>query len=364
MKTFLHSTLNTKNSALLVFLFSLLVFTGCEQNLSAPPDYNITLYAATYAKGIYETSNGGKSWYPLDLDHRDLYMHFKRIYQDPTDKDLIYVTTTGAGLFIINLLDWTIEKRASFSDENINSIAFLKSSLERDKDLLMIGFENIGVFRTISEYEIWQPFNNGLNYRDISVVFANEGNMYAGTNKNFYKYDNKSQTWVSASNGLKNKNIYSIDADARSDTLYVGSGPYGGGKGYFDKIACFYISTDQGDTWRPSSEGIPDGTLIYNIAVNKNKPERIYVGTSDGLYRSTDSGETWKKMKQGLPGDIRVLDIKIAHMNNGTDVVYASSTRGVFMTVDDDKYRWVSKNYNLPQTITTSIIIAPNKGNE
>ena len=66
-------------------------------------------------------------------------------------------------------------------------------------------------------------------------------------------------------------------------------------------------------------------------------------------------------MEQGLPKNFRVLDIKIAHMNDGSDIVYAAGTRGVFMTVDDDKTKWVGKSYGLEPTMITSILIAPNE---
>ena len=367
-----YSSLVTRHLSLvtfILFLFILIPLTGCEQNLPSPPDYNITLYAATYAKGIYTTINGGKSWYPLEMEQKDLHQFFKRVYFNPSNKDLMYVTTTGGGLFQINLLQSTLEKRASFSDENINSIAFLKRSPpEYQYDLIFIGFSNLGILGTISDilgnisdYEIWKPFNQGLTYRDVNIVMTRGVDMYAGTDNDFFKYDNGSKMWLSRSDGIKNKNIYSTGADSEGKTILVGSGAYAGRRSRFKKIPCVYKSTDQGKTWEAADKGIPDRTLVYTIAVNGKKQERIYLGTSDGIYRSIDSAKTWKKLEEGVPGNFRVLDIKIAHMNDGSDVVYAVGTRGVFMTVDDDKTKWVGKSYGLEPTMITSILIAPNE---
>ena len=260
--------------------FFLIALLGCQQDMSAPPDYDITLYAATYAKGIYQSINGGKSWYPLDLHQSDLYMYFKRIFMDPRDKDIIYVTKTGGGLFQINLLQSTLEKRALFSEKNINSIAFLKSPTEQKHDLLLLGFNGIGIFRTIGDYEVWQPFNQGLSYRDVNVVFTHEQDMYAGTVHDLFQYDNNAKKWTSISKGIKNRNIYSIDTDLEGSTLYAGSGAYPDERGFFEKIPCLYKSPDHGKTWIASDKGVPDGTLVYSIAVNKKQPERIYLGTS------------------------------------------------------------------------------------
>lgn len=345
-------------SKLLIALLFLLV-NSCSDPLPPPKDYNITLYAATYAEGIYETKNGGKSWYPLEIDQNEIHYFFKRIYLSPSNKDLIYVITTGGGLFQLNLLQSTLEKRGSFSDENINSIAFLKTTRKRQYDLMLMGFSNLGIMKTLSDYEVWQSFNQGLSYLDVNVVFNVRGNLYAGTAKDLYKLDKTSQNWISISNSIQNKCIYSIGGDQEGKALYAGAGPYGDKKGYFDKFPCLYKSTDEGTTWTPSDKGIPDETLIYTITVNPQDSKRIYLGTSEGLYRSIDGGNSWKKPKQGLPKNFRVLDIKIAKMKDGTDVVYAVGNKGVFMTVDDDKTKWVSKNYNLPQTMITSIIMVP-----
>jgi hypothetical protein len=215
----------------------------------------------------------------------------------------------------------------------------------------------MGIFRTISDYEVWQPFNNGLTYRDVTVVYTNGDDIYAGLAKGLFKFDSPSQNWMSISKGIQNKSICSIAGNG--NVLYVGTGPYEEKKGRFQDIPCFYKSTDQGNSWKASDKGIPDGTLVFSIAVNKKRPERIYLGTSEGIYRSTDEGTNWIKMKQGLPKNFRALDVKIARINNEVDVVYAAGTRGVFMTVDDDNTRWKSKNYDLPQTMITSIVIAP-----
>ncbi|MBW2046789.1 MAG: hypothetical protein JRI96_18275 [Deltaproteobacteria bacterium] len=51
-------------SILFLLSFALL---SCKQELPEPPEYTITCYAAVYAKGIFKTDNGGKSWYSIIL---------------------------------------------------------------------------------------------------------------------------------------------------------------------------------------------------------------------------------------------------------------------------------------------------------
>ncbi len=60
-----------------------------------------------------------------------------------------------------------------------------------------------------------------------------------------------------------------------------------------------YKSTDGGDTWRPLTDGLPEGlTGKINIAVTPADPDRLYAlveapEPEEGLYRSDDRGETW-----------------------------------------------------------------------
>ena len=64
-------------------------------------------------------------------------------------------------------------------------------------------------------------------------------------------------------------------------------------------------------------------------------------------------------MEKGLPKTLRVTDIKMARMSDGKDVVYAASSNGVFMTVDDDETCWVNKSYGLAPSAITGIVLLP-----
>ena len=98
----------------------------------------------------------------------------------------------------------------------------------------------------------------------------------------------------------------------------------------------------------------------YIITVNPKRPERVYLGTSAGVYKSINNGQSWGKMKNGLPKSLRVFDIKIVRMPDNKDVVYAAGSNGVFMTTDDDNTLWVNKSYGLEKTAITSIVLLPN----
>lgn len=332
---------------MIVFMFLVL---GCDKPLDQPKDYNITCYAATYGKGIYKTVNGGMSWYPLEMDQKDLYAYFKRIYPDHQSKDIFYITTTGAGFFKLELKEERLYQINRFKDDIINSITFEESSP-------MVGTNNKGIFESDSELKNWNQKNKGLIYHDVNILANLENNLFAGTVKDLFVWDKSSYQWLPASKEINNKNIISLAGDDKGKVMFAGSGAYDGKRGRFDDIPCLYKSIDQGKTWAVSDKGIPDGTLIYVISINPNNPERIYLGTSDGIYFSSDAGQNWEKMKQGLPKGLKVFDIRIARIKDGADVVYAAGSRGVYMTTDDEKTGWVGKSYGLEQTAITSIVL-------
>jgi hypothetical protein len=351
------SILMKKLATIVLFFSVLLMLFACEKELSTPKPYPITCYAASYGQGIYFSNNGGESWYPLDMDQKDYYSYFKHIYLVPTNKHNIYITTTGAGLYKADLSTGDIERIDRFKEQDVTSLVFIDNYDSGMNLSLLLGLNNGGVYQSDTAFKSWQVRNQGLIYHEINTLYNHEQELYAGTTHDLFKWDKNENRWVSFSQGIKNKNILSINSTSDNKTLFAGSGGYNGIKGRFENIPCLYKSIDAGQSWQASDEGIPDGTLIYSLAVTRPKPEKIYAGTSDGIYLSVDEGKSWAKTEEGLPDQFRVFDIKDETMKDGNSVIYAVGSKGVFMTVDDGKSGWVSKNYGLPQTAMTSIVV-------
>lgn len=340
------------NLFVLIVLFVLLMY-GCQKEMAIPEDYPIACYAAAYSKGVYKSENGGTSWFPLDMEQDKIQSYYKRLSLNPENADKLYVATAGAGLFSLDVKTGNLENIYALGDENITSLAF-------DNKNIFASIPGKGIYQGSGDSIEWRLLNNGLSYYDVNMLYSKHSDMYAGTIKELFKWDKHAKKWTAASEGIKNKNIIAFDSDKEGTFLLAGAGAYGGEKGRFEKIPCLYISHDQGKSWVESDTGIPDGTLVYTIVVNPEQSERIFLGTSDGVYRSTDKGDTWEKMEDGLPNNLKAFDIKIARMIDGVDVVYAAGSSGVYMTLDDDETKWVSKSYGLEKTAITSIILMPN----
>lgn len=345
------------------FLLGCLVIastSGCSKPDLSTVGKSIVCYAAIYSKGVYKSDNGGISWYPVAANQDDLYLYSKRLIMSPDAKRL-YVTTTGGGLFFIDMEKGILNSVKEFKDEDIVSVAFKETSSGQATGYdVLVGKKETGIYRSQMEKDSWEPFNIGLTYRDVNVLSKNEAGLFAGTVKGVFRLDETSRSWIDISLGIRNKNILAIGADSGGKTIYAGAGVFQDKKGRFESIPSLYKSTDSGRTWEKADKGLPSDLLVFSIAVNSQKQDRIYIGTSEGLYRSIDGGKKWTRMKKGLPEKFRALDIKIASMPNSDDLVYAAGANGLYITLDEKNPAWVTRSYGLEETYVSSLLIKAN----
>lgn len=100
-------------------------------------------------------------------------------------------------------------------------------------------------------------------------------------------------------NGLKNPNVEALAIDPQMPgTVYAGT---------FEGIV--YKSIDEGEHWRPMSDGLPNlgGNYYMPLVIDPQMPSAIYAGTG-GVYKSLNGGklesdEQWFDLfRQQYPG--------------------------------------------------------------
>jgi photosystem II stability/assembly factor-like uncharacterized protein len=349
-------TYNHKSFFILLIL--VILVTGCGKTDLSEMGRDITCYAAAYSKGVYRSDNGGTSWYLLDPEHEDLNLYFKKLFLSPYNGAL-YVTTTGAGLFIMDTKKGSLDDNVTqFKNDNVRAVAFRNPPGAGAGNIeVLAGMDSRGIFIMRDGSVNWEDFNEGLGYRDVNTLLKTSDSLYSGTIKGLFRFDDQSGMWTDISGDIKNRNIIAIDTGADGETIYAGAGVYEDEKGWFENIPSLYKSADKGKTWKASDRGLPDNTLVNAIAVNTNKPERIYIGTSQGVFRSTNSGKRWSRMTKGLPKEFKAFDVRIVHTSDDQDLVYAAGSSGVFMTLDERGARWIDRSYGLERTNITGIVL-------
>jgi photosystem II stability/assembly factor-like uncharacterized protein len=102
-----------------------------------------------------------------------------------------------------------------------------------------------------------------------------------------YKSTNGGAGWTAITNGIQKVPI-SIAVDFQdSNTVYVGT--------YWE----VWRSSDGGTSWIKCA--FPPNTYNFQtIGVNKNNPNEVFVGYSQGVLYSQDRGLTWTDVSQGM----------------------------------------------------------------
>ncbi len=90
-----------------------------------------------------------------------------------------------------------------------------------------------------------------------------------------------------------------------------------------------YRTGDDGNTWTPIADGIPDGSFVNVVREDPQRRGLLYAGTEKGAYVSFDDGAHWQSLQRNLPVT-SIRDIAVA----GNDVAIATHGRA-FWVLDD-----------------------------
>jgi photosystem II stability/assembly factor-like uncharacterized protein len=93
-------------------------------------------------------------------------------------------------------------------------------------------------------------------------------------------------------------------------------------------------STDGGQSWQPTGEGIAALDAVWSIAVEPRAPHRVFAVTFDnGLYVSEDHGLTWAMVTPWLVSE------EILYTEEIPPILYAATGGGLLRSTDGG-YSW------------------------
>ncbi len=95
-------------------------------------------------------------------------------------------------------------------------------------------------------------------------------------------------------------------------------------------LAGAYVSSDGGRSWK--NVGGTDLLKARSVAIDPVDPKTLYVGTWRLVYKSTDFGETWTRLKNGMALDSDVFSISINERD--PRIVYSSACSGVYRSTN------------------------------
>ncbi len=215
-----------------------------------------TMWVGSASGGVWKTTDGGASWFPLDDFMPSLSIGCMAI--DPTNPDVLYAGT-GEGFF-------------DTIDGSSNTAAI----------------RGAGVFKTTDGGTTWNQLPSTANedwyfVNRLVVDPRNRDTIYAATASGIYRTIDAGASWTrTASFGTLDIRIDPND----SSRLVAGGDHHDPGP---------YYSADGGSTWQTAT-GIPAPDRV-ELSYAPATPNMVYASVSDGgtirIYRSVDGGATY-----------------------------------------------------------------------
>ncbi len=224
---------------------------------------------------------------------------------------------------------------------------------------IFVGTFADGVYKSPDGGQRWLPSNAGIQKGTISsnvnqLVFhpTDLRTLYAATTVGVFKSTDGGQSWNDRMHGMHEINfIVTLAVDpVRPNILYAGTsgGVYRSfdGAGHWTKINNGLVREDA----RMASMALGVNALL----INPTRPDIVYAGTTQGLFKTLDTGETWTKMATAL-GELYVSSLVFAY---GNDHLYMGTSKGIFDSQDGGQ-TWVARHDGLGNFNIRAIAVHP-----
>ncbi|HEY8227304.1 MAG TPA: YCF48-related protein [Pyrinomonadaceae bacterium] len=298
----------------------------------AQSDSNPDVLIAGTFNGIFRSDDAGQTWRALPTRDVEGLEHVESLAIDPRSTDIIY-----AGTFHLPYKStdggqtWRSIKNGIIDDSDIFAI-----DIDPHDPNHIIASACSGIYESKTAGESWRKVqgipSQSRRTRAILQHPSVPGLVFAGTTEGFWRSERGGDpdSWMVTTSRQLEINSIAVHP-SRPDMVYIGTNNYGvmvsndGGKtfvptngGYSGRFAnaivpdrevpnriyastintatgggFFFVSTDNGETWRPSMRSMPTRVITYAILQDVRDANLIYLGTNLGVYRSTDRGASW-----------------------------------------------------------------------
>ncbi|MCG8460112.1 MAG: hypothetical protein MI919_27835 [Holophagales bacterium] len=244
--------------------------------------------AGALTKSVFETTDGGASWTPLERVPGGSSM--TDLVIDPTDSSVIFASAYDG---VFRSLDRGANWKRVAEMRAVHALAILP-----DSPSTVFAATASGVFRSADGGASWQPFDDGLtDLRAWTLAVAGDDLYLAGAH-GVFEAPTGATPWVARNEGLHNSSVRVIALDPVSPSTV-----------YSVTHSSVFKSVDAGLSWQRTSFASPSGLTAFTI--DPVNPQTLYAGTfADRLYKSADGGATWVPSGEGLPksllGDVLV----------------------------------------------------------
>lgn len=265
--------------------------------------------SVSFGDGVYKSEDGGNSWTSVGLGDSE---HIGMIAIRPDQPDTVFVAAQGPlwraggdrGLYkttnggkswrrVLHISDDTGVNEVCIDPVNPEIMYASAYQRRRQQWTLVDGGPESGIFRSFDGGDSWEKSGRGLPGGDLgriglAISPADPGTVYAivtatGDSSGFYRSTNHGETWERMSSYKTDSPQYynEVIADPNVvDRVYI-----------IDTI--MQVSEDGGRTWRgvPTSRKHVDSHALWIDPANSN---HLLAGVDGGVYESFSRGDTWR----------------------------------------------------------------------
>ena len=293
---------------------------------------NASVLVAGTLTGALRSSDGGETWERLSPAGHAGIRNIESVAIDPRNADIVYVGT------------WYLPWKTSDGGKSWAFIHGETSRLIEDSDIFSIAIDAFdpdrvycsacsGIYRSADGGRNWTKFKGiPSSARRTHVIFPHptrEKEIFAGTTEGLWRTADGGETWrqvlpstttineirvhpaapdriiVGTENrgvlisedgggmfqaynhGFVTRRISSLLADSMQRGRLFASAMFNGAEGGI------YVSTDLGQTWQPSSQGL-GARDVYEVHAPVGDSRRLYAATSDGAFFTENGGRLWQ----------------------------------------------------------------------
>jgi len=290
---------------------------GDVRSLVASPDDADLLYLGTSDGQLFKSTNGAGTWTRLKPGLGQSGLSIDTITIDPKNPKTIYA---GA---------WPVARGAAGA-----------------------------IFKSEDAGQTWKSLDKtkGLSVRAIAIAPSDSNILIAGSagdNKKLngaFRSTDAGKTWerITPEGDAEIHNIESVAIDP-SDTNVI----------YIGTFHLPWKTTDGGKTWKQTgykAAGMIDDSDIFGITVDPSNGGLIYINACSGIYRSASSGEKWAKLP-GIPFSARRTYALLPHPGK-PNMIFAGTSEGLWRTNDGGK-QWKLRTSS--RQVIRAIVVHPAK---
>ncbi len=270
-----------------------------------------TLYVGTSDEGIFESEDGGSTWERLPgIEHPRVtavaVSPLDGAVYAGTEPSALFVSRDGGGSWrelagmrnLPSAPTWSFPPRPWTS--HVRAIALSYA----DPDLIVAGIELGGVVRSTDGGETWQDQRPGAQ-PDCHSLFAHPGApelLYEAGGGGFALSTDFGDSWESSDDGMGLHYVWGLAADAEDPSLVYASAAPGPGRahGRGPSGATIYRRRGEG-RWQAALTGL--AAFPYALCPDPGVQGALYAGLGDGtILRGAEAGERWEEVARVSPG--------------------------------------------------------------